>query len=372
LFEDFVLDTDRRELRRGPALLPAEAQVFDLLVFLVSNRDRVISKDDLLASVWGGRIVSESTLASRINAARRVLGDNGEQQRLIRTIIGKGIRFVGTVRVTDIEGTKVSADERATDPALPDKPSIAVLPFANLSGDPDQDHFAYGMAEDIITALSRYPTLFVIARGSSFAHDGHGVDITLVGGKLGVRYVLDGSVRKGADRIRVTARLVEAAAGKQVWAERYDRETADIFALQDEITEAITTAIAPAIGDVERRIAMRKPPSSLDAWGAYQRGLWHVSKFSKEDNALAQECFRQAIALDPNFPGGYRGLAVALIQAAGGYLASGQEELGKEAEALARRAVELDGSDAESRAYHSNALWSCRDYDNALAEAKRL
>jgi adenylate cyclase len=185
-----------------------------------------------------------------------------------------------------------------------------------------------------------------------------------------VGYVLDGSVRKGADRIRVTARLVEAAAGKQVWAERYDREIADIFALQDEITEAITTAIAPAIGDVERRIAMREPASSLDAWGAYQRGLWHVSKFSKEDNALAQECFRQAIELDPNFRGGYRGLAVAVIQAAGGYLASGQEELGKEAEALARRAVELDGSDAESRAYHSNAFWSCGDYDSALAEAK--
>ena len=144
-----------------------------------------------------------------------------------------------------------------------------------------------------------------------------------------MRYVLDGSLRKGADRIRVTARLVEAEAGKQVWAERYDREITDIFALKDEITEAITTAIAPAIGDVERRIAMRKPASSFDAWGTYQRGLWHVSKFSKEDNALAQECFRQVIEHDPNFPGGYRGLAVALIQAAGSYLASGQEELGR-------------------------------------------
>jgi DNA-binding winged helix-turn-helix (wHTH) protein len=170
-FEDYALDTDRRELRRGPALLPVEPQVFDLLVFLIGNRDRVVSKDDLLASVWGGRIVSESTLASRINAARRVVGDNGEQQRLIRTIIGKGVRFVGAVREAQ-NPTEIGEGLQARYPVIAGKPSIAVMPFANMSDDPDQEYFADGMVEELITALSRIRWLFVIARNSSFTYKG--------------------------------------------------------------------------------------------------------------------------------------------------------------------------------------------------------
>src|SRR5262249_30424210 len=159
-----------------------------------------------------------------------------------------------------------------------DKPSIAVLPFTNMSGDPEQEFFADGIAEDIITTLSRYPSLFVIARNSSFTYKGRAVDVKQVGRELGVRYALEGSVRKAGNRIRVTAQLVEAEAGNHVWAERYDRELADIFAMQDEITEAVTIAIAPAVADAERQRAMRKPPGSLDAWAAYQRGLWHFGK----------------------------------------------------------------------------------------------
>ncbi|HEY1431782.1 MAG TPA: adenylate/guanylate cyclase domain-containing protein, partial [Stellaceae bacterium] len=157
---------------------------------------------------------------------------------------------------------------------LPDKPSIAVLPFTNMSPDPDQEFFAVGIAEDVITALSRYPSVFVIARNSCFTYKGRAVDVKQVGRELGVRYVLEGSLRKSGTRIRVTAQLVEAEGGKHVWAERYDRDLAEIFAVQDEITEAVTIAIAPAIADAERQRAMRKPPENLDAWGAYQRGLW--------------------------------------------------------------------------------------------------
>src|SRR5262249_34097312 len=163
---------------------------------------------------------------------------------------------------------------------LPDKPSIAVLPFQNMSGDPDQEYFADGMVEEIITVLSRYPSLFVIARNSSFKYKGRAVDVKQVGRELGVRYVLEGSVRKAGNRVRVTAQLIEAEAGNHVWAERYDRDLADIFAVQDEITEAVTIAIAPAIDDAERQRAMRKPPGSIDAWAAYQRGLWHFSKYT--------------------------------------------------------------------------------------------
>jgi adenylate cyclase len=186
---------------------------------------------------------------------------------------------------------------------LPDKPSVAVLPFTNMSGDTEQEFFADGIAEDVITALSRYPSLFVIARNSSFTYKGRAVDVTQVGRELGVRYVLEGSMRKAANRIRLTAQLVEAETGKQVWAERYDRNLVDIFAVQDEITEAVTIAIAPAIADAELRRAVRKSPGSLDAWAAYQRGLWHVFKFSRDDDALAQKYFQRAVDIDPTFAG---------------------------------------------------------------------
>ena len=209
--------------------------------------------------------------------------------------------------------------ETATEPAplpLPDKPSVAVLPFTNMSGDPEQEFFADGIAEDIITALSRYPSLFVIARNSSFTYKGRAVDVRQVGRELGVRYLLEGSLRRAGNRIRLSAQLVEVETGKHVWGERYDRDLADIFVLQDEITEAVTIAMAPAIADAEQHRALRKPPGSVDAWAAYQRGLWHLSKYTVDDIALAQRFFQQAIDCDLSFSGGYGGLAIAQIQAA--------------------------------------------------------
>src|SRR6266853_3448773 len=183
LFEDFAMDCDRRELRRRNELLSVEPQVFDLLQYLIHNRDRVVSKDDLLAAVWQGRIVSEATLSSRINAARAALHDSGEEQRLIRTILRKGIRCVGAVRE---ELPAAMAGPEAGLPQ-PDRPSIAVLPFVNMSGDPEQEYFADGMVEDVITALSRVRWLFVIARNSSFTYKGQAGDVKRVGRELGVR-----------------------------------------------------------------------------------------------------------------------------------------------------------------------------------------
>ena len=202
---------------------------------------------------------------------------------------------------------------------LPDKPSIAVLPFANMSSDPDQEFLGDGIAEDVITALSRYPSLFVIARNSCFTYKGRAVEVRQVGRELGVRYILEGSLRRSGNRIRVTAQLIEAETGNHVWAERYDREVADIFAVQDEITEAVTTAIAPAIAEAERQRAMRKPPHNLDAWGVYQRGLWHLSKVTVDDFSTAQELFSEGIKLDPRFAGCYSGLALARLQASAVY-----------------------------------------------------
>src|SRR5436190_3443575 len=205
------------------------------------------------------------------------------------------------------------------------------------------------MVEEIITTISQIRWLFVVARNSCFTYRGHAVDVKQVGRELGVRYVLEGSLRKVGNRIRVTGQLVEAESGKHVWAERYDRDLADIFAVQDEISEAVTIAIAPAIADAEVNRALRKPPGNLDAWAAYQRGLWHMSKASAEDNALAEEFFRQAIDLDPNFAAGYKGLALARNNAGAVYQTRNLSEAMAEAHALARQAVALDGADAEAR-----------------------
>src|SRR5262249_26789729 len=231
-------------------------------------------------------------------------------------------------------------------PPRPDKPSLAVMPFQNMSGDPEQEYFADGIAEDVITTLSRYPSLFIIARNSSFTYKGRTVGVEQIGRELGVRYVLEGSLRKAGNRIRVTAQLVEAGTGKHIWAERYDRDLSDIFAVQDEITEAATIAIAPAIAEAELQRSLRKSPESLDAWAAYQRGLWHLGKFAREDNVLAEKFFQEAIDLDPAFAGGYRGLGYAQFQAAmSGFQKRTLSEAQSAAEALARRAVGLDGAD---------------------------
>jgi TolB-like protein len=255
-FENYALDTGRRELRRGDGLLSIEPKVFDLLVHLIENCERVISKDDLIAAVWGGRIVSDSTLTSCINAARTAVGDNGEAQRLIRTLPRKGVRFVGSVRIGHSSGSEsgigaantANVDHvRRASHGLIDKPSIAVLPFTNMSGDPEQEYFSDGITEDIITELSRLPWFFVIARNSTFAYKGQAVDVREVGRDLGVRYLLEGSVRKSGQRLRITSQLLDASNGNHLWSERYDRDLTDIFALQDEITQRVAASIEPKL-----------------------------------------------------------------------------------------------------------------------------
>jgi adenylate cyclase len=268
---------------------------------------------------------------------------------------------------------RLGTTKRATLPLpdnlpLPDKPSIAVLPFTNISGDPEQEYFADGIADDIITALSRYPSLFVIARNSCFTYKGRAVEVRQVGRELGVRYVLEGSLRKAGDRIRVTAQLVEAATGNHVWAERCDRSLADIFAVQDEIADAVTIAIAPAIAQAEQQRAMRKPPGSLDAWAAYQRGLWHFAKATAGDNLTAQKFFQQAADLDPNFACSYTGLywtfALETVIFQTCDLAEGRRSMN----ASARRAVALDSGNAEAHAALGNLLNLSGERADAIAE----
>ena len=212
-FEDYSFDTDRRELRRGPGVIPTTPQVFDLLDFLIRNRDRVVSKDDLISAVWNGRIVSDAALTTRLNAARAAIGDDGDKQRLIKTLPRKGFRFVGAVQEEQRPATRRQfggAERRhGTKHVSPPRLSIVVLPFANLSGDPAQDYFVDGVTENLTTDLSRISGSFVIARHTAFTYKGKAIDLKQIGRELNVRYVLEGSVQRGWHRLRVNVQLVD-------------------------------------------------------------------------------------------------------------------------------------------------------------------
>ena len=303
LFEDFSLDTDRRELRRGAELLSVEPKVFDLLVHLIANRERVVSKDDLIAVVWGGRIVSESTLTSCINAARSTIGDSGEAQRFIKTLPRKGVRFVGAVREEIPTARPPAGIVEAAKPALalPDRPSIAVLPFTNMSGDPDQEHFADGMSEDLITGLARIRWLFVIARNSTFVFKGRAVDVKQISRDLGVRYLLEGSVRRAGNRLRISAQLVDATTGGHHWAERYDRELGDIFAVQDEITRNVAAAIEPHLLAAEGIRTLSRSPDDLGAWELVARAQTHVWRMTQVDSEAAIAALRRTVEAYPDY-----------------------------------------------------------------------
>jgi TolB-like protein/Flp pilus assembly protein TadD len=383
VFANHVLDPDRRELKRGSEQVALEPQVFDLLAYLIQNRDRVVSKDDLIATIWHGRVVSESNLTSRINAARKAIGDNGQQQRLIRTYARKGIRFVGDVQETrpDVEQAPESANERiaATAPrkigAGSDthleprtKPTIAVLPFNNMSGDSEQEYFSDGVTEDIIAALSKHRSLLVIARNSTFAFKGHNRDVRQVGIDLGADYLVEGSVRKIGKRIRVTAQLVETEGGGHIWADRYDRNIEDMFSMQDDITAAIAARVEPEIGTAERVRSEHKPPQTLHAWDFFRLGTMHFYKSTIEHNREAQRLLRRAIELDPGLAQAYGFLAYALVLSMVYFDAEPTEELLTEAVTIGRKGVELDEQDALVRFMYGRALLARKDYADALAE----
>jgi len=382
LFGDYVLDTDRRELRRGAELISLGPQVFDLLVYLVKNRERVVSKDDLLEAVWSGRIVSESTLTSHINAARKAVGDSGEAQNLIRTVARKGFRFVGEVSEDKASGAGDSPksvpppkpDETRQPLALtlPDKPSVAVLPFQNLSGDPEQEYFADGMVEDIITALSRMRWLFVIARNSSFTYKGRAVDVKQVGRELGVRYVIEGGVRKAANRVRLTAQLIDATSGAHIWADRFDGRIEDIFEVQDRMTESVVGAIAPTLEQAEIERARRKPTENLDAYDLFLRGTAKAHQETKEAISEALQLFYKAIELDGEFASAYGMAAFCfLLRKVYLWMTDPARELPETAR-LARRAAESGWDDAVALARGGHALATgVGDLDRAAAMIDR-
>ena len=308
----------------------------------------------------GGLCISANIHEQVAGKLDLVFDDLGEQT--VKNIT----RSVRVYRVLFDNPICASAASSSEPPSLPDKPSVAVLPFTNMSGDPEQEHFSDGMTEDIITELTRFRSLFVIARNSSFAYKGQSVNVGKIGQELGVAYVVEGSVRKAGNRVRITAQLIDAATGNHLWAERYDRDLEDIFAVQDEVTNAIVTAIEPTLGSAERDRALRKPTESLDAWENCQRGLWHLYHFAAQENTEAQSFFRRAIELDPNFAPAHAGLAYAIYMSfALGFVADPASVAG-EARAAAQRAVTLDSDDALAHVVVARVHLMLGEHDAAI------
>ncbi len=366
-FGPFTLAPSRRMLLDGEEPVALGGRAFDLLVAMVEGRDRLLLKDELMRRVWPDTVVEENNLTVNISALRKALHEGPADHRYIRTVPGRGYRFVAEVAEGDGEAPAAAAPPVPEAPAVPDMPSIAVLAFTNMSGSPEHEYFADGISEDIITQLARNRWLFVIARNSSFTYKGRAVNVRDVARELGVRYVLEGSVRVGGSRVRVTGQLIDAATGGHLWADRYDRDMTDIFAVQDEITERITLAIQPALVEAEQVRAIRHPPERLDAWLAYQRGVWHFSRQGAAESAQAAVFFRQAIALDPLFAPGQYGLAHVVIHEGSTNDAGHLAERQAEGERIARHAVALDPSDPTAHTTLAAALMLRGELEGALA-----
>jgi adenylate cyclase len=284
----------------------------------------------------GGICISGDVYNQVRNRVDAILEDMGQQK----------VKNVSVpVQVYAVRFDSSAAASAPATPVISDKPSIAVLPFNNLSGDPDQDYFADGMTEDIITGLSRFRSLFVIARTSTFAYKGRSPDVREVARDLGIRYVVEGSVRRGGERIRITGQLIDAETGNHLWAERYDRKLEDMFAVQDEVTEAIVAAIAPEIGEVERKRAQRKAPDNLDAWDLYQRGLAAYYSSTEEGLRLAIEQFDRVNEVDPTFAPAYAMAANARARYALHFIPDNRSELLNQAREKAHKGITLDPRD---------------------------
>jgi adenylate cyclase len=364
----------QRELKTRNAELPAHRQmeyriginVGDVLVEgerIYGDGVNIAARLESLAD--GGGICISGTTYDQVKN-KLSLGYEYQGEQTVKNITDP-VRVYKIGRKSETAISSMSEEQAAMHP-VPEKPSLAVLPFINMSRDPEQEYFSDGMTEDIITALSRIRWFFIIARNSTFAYKGRAVDVRKVAKELGVRYVLEGSVRKAGSRVRVTAQLIDGDTGKHVWANRYDREFDDVFSVQDELTETIVGALDPELGKAERERAKAKRPENLDAWDVYQRGLWHLYHYTKEDIEKAQKLFRQATLLDPNLGVAFSGLAEAFYFSLVYGHSDTPEHDREEALVAARTAVELDGEDAVAHSTLGRIYYVRREHDLAIAE----
>jgi TolB-like protein/DNA-binding winged helix-turn-helix (wHTH) protein len=411
-FGAFAIDTEAYELQQDGSPVAVEPQVFDLLVLLIENNDRIVTRDEIIERVWKGRIVSDAAISSRIKAARRAIGDDGKAQGLIRTVHRRGLRFVGDVviegaRLQELDaiqvepslvsfgteaphlidrstllvgnapapsGTSLSLGVDATDSAtgldlsLPNRPSLVVLPFQLLGGDESGQIMADGLSLDIMTRLARTRWLFVISRGSAFMFRNSTQDVKNIALRLGVRYVVQGDVQFLGSRIRIRAALTDAVAMREVWAEHFDRNVDDIFDIQDEIANVVVGAVEGEIEQTERQRALLTHPTNLDAWSAYHRATWLMYQFTPEGYVEAERLFKLAARLDPNASRVFAGLSFVHWQRA--FLEIGKDRNGEIKQALeyAQKALNLDPREPQGHWALGRAFLLQEDFDLALEE----
>jgi TolB-like protein/tetratricopeptide (TPR) repeat protein len=350
-FGRFRLEPGQRELLHDEIPVRIANRALDILRALVSAKGQLVTKDELMAQVWSGLVVEESNIHVHVSALRKTLEEAESGQNYVVTVPGRGYRFVGLEQSAPVD--KVEAHPGLS---LPDRPSIAVLPFNNLSSVPEQEYFADGVVEDIITALSRMRWLFVIARNSSFTYKGRSVDVKQVGRELGVRYVLEGSVRKAANRVRITGQLIDASTGAHLWADHFDGGLEDIFDLQDDVTASVVSAMGPKLEQAEIERAKRKPTGSLDSYDYLLRGMASVYRSTSADIDHALNLFYRAIELDPDFTTPH-GMAAwcYLWRNANGWTSDRERDI-VEVTRLARCVAESGKDDAVSLAFGGLAL----------------
>lgn len=363
-FEDCEIDLAKGELRRSGQVVALEPIAFELVVFLASRPGELVTKDALIEGVWGGRAVSDSAISSCVAAARSALGDTGALQRYIKTVPRRGFRFVA--------GSALPRETSVPEMVLPDKPSIAVLPFTNMSGDPDQAYFSDGITDDIITDLSRYREMFVIARHSSFAYRDTSKSRSDIASELGVQYLAEGSVQRSPNRIRVNVRLIDPKAANEIWAERYNREANDIFAVQDEIAAMIVNRLAGQIERRHQRYAAADKETGLSAYEYILRAQQGIFAVGREDARRAFEDVCKALEIDPENARAHALIGWYYITEASNLWGINPDEAYQKAWDAALKATSAD--DDEPFAYVVLAwvyLWRDRLHERALVELQR-
>jgi adenylate cyclase len=376
-FEGYTLDIVLNSLRTADREIALRRKSFELLRYLLENLDRLVTKDELFKAIWPNVVVTDESLAHCVSEVRQAIGDS--KQTIIATVPRRGYRFVAPVlRVATSAAAAPGSDSGTRSRAPPpDRPSVAVLPFANLSGDPQQDYFSDGITEDITTELSRFSELLVIARNSTFQYKGKAIDIRHVGQDLGARYILEGSIRRSGGRIRIAAQLIDARTGAHRWAERYDRELHDVFAVQDEVARAIVATLAAHVNRAETERALLKSPAAWEAYEYYLRGteafFLHVTRRTKGSLDDARRLLEQSLAIDPNYA---RAAAMLSWTRLHGYLqpfdsdyhSSGALDRAFE---LAQSAVHLDPRLPQARAQLGQVLVYKHQHAAAMAEFER-
>ncbi len=375
-FGDFVVEPATRKVTENGAAVKLGSRVFDLLQTLIDQRHRPMTKQELRQAIWPEGDIGDNNLTVAVSALRKTLHEPPHQQTIIRTVFGRGYRFVADVEVTgssapDAPTSRIiqAAPAPAAMPII-DRPSIAVMPFAMLACDPEDAHFGEGVAEDIITELSRNRWLSVIAQQSAIALATTQPAAADIAAAFNVRYVLKGSLRKLASHVRVNVQLADAA-GQVLMAQRFDRDIVDLFALQDDITERVITIIRPTLYDAEEVRSVRRRPDNIDAWSAYQRGVWHFKGEGQAESEIARSWFDRAMQIDPSYAPGYYGMGLVLLHDGSAMLPHALPDWQPRGERLAEQAVTLDDLDSGSHSVLGLARRVRGDNEGSLAATER-